>query len=187
MDNLKSANISFILALLRADSPLSGYTIYFLPRDSLYVLLLYFWIIIPQFVICACALIPLVVSNLLQPHGLYLARLLCPWGFSRQELPSSICNTALQLCSLCRTFYVKLTIVLKFGFPGSYLATLRIQKWRNRITCTWNLKKWYKFLQSINRPPNKEDKLMITKGERAWGKYSEYIYRLYIFVFMGIF
>ena len=26
-----------------------------------------------------------VVSNSLQPHGLYPARLLCPWGFSRQE------------------------------------------------------------------------------------------------------
>ena len=144
MDNLKSANISFILALLRADSPLSGYTIYFSPGDSLYLLLLYFWIIIPQFVICACVLSPSVVSVLLRPHGLQPARLLCPWGFSRQELPS-ICNTALQFCSLCRTFYVKLIIVLKFGFPGSYLATLHIQKWRNGITCTWNLKKWYKF------------------------------------------
>ena len=32
----------------------------------------------------------LVVSNSLQPHGLYAARLLCPWGFSRQEYWSEL-------------------------------------------------------------------------------------------------
>ena len=26
-----------------------------------------------------------VTSDSLQPHGLWLARLLCPWGFSKQE------------------------------------------------------------------------------------------------------
>ena len=31
-----------------------------------------------------------VVSNSLQPHGLYPARLLCPWGFSRQEYWSGL-------------------------------------------------------------------------------------------------
>ena len=31
-----------------------------------------------------------VVSDSLQPHGLYPARLLCPWGFSRQEYQSRL-------------------------------------------------------------------------------------------------
>ena len=31
-----------------------------------------------------------VVSNSVQPHGLYLARLLCPWGFSRQDYWSGL-------------------------------------------------------------------------------------------------
>ena len=31
-----------------------------------------------------------VVSNSLQPHGLQAARLLCPWGFSRQEYWSGL-------------------------------------------------------------------------------------------------
>ena len=36
--------------------------------------------------ICICALLSRsVMSNSLQPHGLQLARLLCPWGFSRPE------------------------------------------------------------------------------------------------------
>ena len=32
----------------------------------------------------------LVKSDSLQPHGLYPARLLCPWGFSRQEYWSGL-------------------------------------------------------------------------------------------------
>ena len=32
-----------------------------------------------------CVLSRSVLSNSLQPHGLQPARLLCPWGFSRQE------------------------------------------------------------------------------------------------------
>ena len=36
--------------------------------------------------ICICALLSRsVMSDSLQPHGLQLARLLCPWGFSRPE------------------------------------------------------------------------------------------------------
>ena len=31
-----------------------------------------------------------VVSNSLRPHGLQFARLLCPWGFSRQEYWSGL-------------------------------------------------------------------------------------------------
>ena len=31
-----------------------------------------------------------VVSDSLRPHGLQLARLLCPWGFSRQEYWSGL-------------------------------------------------------------------------------------------------
>ena len=41
----------------------------------------------------ACAVLCLVasvVSNSLQPHGLQPARLLCPWGFSRQEYWSGL-------------------------------------------------------------------------------------------------
>ena len=35
---------------------------------------------------CMCAVLRCsVVSNSLQPHGLLPTRLLCPWGFSRQE------------------------------------------------------------------------------------------------------
>ena len=38
-----------------------------------------------------CALLNYsVVSNSLQPHGLYPARLLCPWGFPRQEYWSGL-------------------------------------------------------------------------------------------------
>ena len=36
---------------------------------------------------CACCS---VVSDPLQPHGLQPARLLCPWGFSRQEYQSGL-------------------------------------------------------------------------------------------------
>ena len=40
----------------------------------------------PIFKVLLCAVLsPLVTSNSLQPHGLQPARLLCPWGFSRQE------------------------------------------------------------------------------------------------------
>ena len=35
--------------------------------------------------VCVCVLSHLVMSDSLQPHGLQPARLLCPWGFSRQE------------------------------------------------------------------------------------------------------
>ena len=35
--------------------------------------------------ICCCCWVVSVVSNSLQPHQLWPARLLCPWGFSRQE------------------------------------------------------------------------------------------------------
>ena len=34
---------------------------------------------------CVCMLSHSVVSDYLRPHGLQPARLLCPWGFSRQE------------------------------------------------------------------------------------------------------
>ena len=39
--------------------------------------------------ICA-VLSPSVVSDSLRPHGLQPARLLCPWGFSRQEYWSGL-------------------------------------------------------------------------------------------------
>ena len=39
---------------------------------------------------CAHTLNCLVVSDFQQPHGLQLARLLCPWGFSRQEYWSRV-------------------------------------------------------------------------------------------------
>ena len=39
------------------------------------------WFQDPLSVVFSC----LAVSNPLRPHGLYLTRLLCPWGFSRQE------------------------------------------------------------------------------------------------------
>ena len=35
--------------------------------------------------VCLCVLSHSVVSNSLQSHGLQPTRLLCPWGFSRQE------------------------------------------------------------------------------------------------------
>ena len=35
--------------------------------------------------VCMCVCECSVVSDSLQPHGLYPARLMCPWGFSRQE------------------------------------------------------------------------------------------------------
>ena len=37
-----------------------------------------------------CVLSPSVMFNSLQPHGLQPARLLCPWGFSRQEYWSGL-------------------------------------------------------------------------------------------------
>ena len=38
-----------------------------------------------------------VMSDFLQPHGLYPTRLLCPWGFSRQEYQSAMgCHALLQ-------------------------------------------------------------------------------------------
>ena len=36
-------------------------------------------------IVFMCVVSPLVVSDSLWTHGLNLARLLCPWGFSRQE------------------------------------------------------------------------------------------------------
>ena len=37
-----------------------------------------------------CVLSRSVLSNSLHPHGLYPARLLCPWNFSRQEYWSGL-------------------------------------------------------------------------------------------------
>ena len=39
---------------------------------------------------CVCVLSHSVMSNSLQPHGLQPARLLCLWGFSRQEYWSGL-------------------------------------------------------------------------------------------------
>ena len=39
-----------------------------------------FWLMIP---LLSAVLSHSVMSDSLQPHGLYPARLLCPWGFSR--------------------------------------------------------------------------------------------------------
>ena len=39
---------------------------------------------------CCAVLSHLVMSNSLWPHGLQPARLLCPWGFSRQEYWSGL-------------------------------------------------------------------------------------------------
>ena len=40
--------------------------------------------------LCCAVLSRSVVSNSLRPHGLQPARLLCPWGFSRQEYWSGL-------------------------------------------------------------------------------------------------
>ena len=41
--------------------------------------------------VCVCVCVSRsVVSNFLRPHRLYPARLLCPWGFSRQEYWSGL-------------------------------------------------------------------------------------------------
>ena len=41
-------------------------------------------------VLRVCVLSHSVMSHSLQPHGLQLARLLCPWGFPRQEYWSGL-------------------------------------------------------------------------------------------------
>ena len=41
-------------------------------------------------VLCAVCLSPSVVSDSLQPHGMQPARLLCPWGFSKQVYQSGL-------------------------------------------------------------------------------------------------
>ena len=54
-----------------------------------------------------CCAVCLVVSDSLQPHGLQSARLLCPWGFSRQEYwnglpsppPEDLTNPGIELRS----------------------------------------------------------------------------------------
>ena len=40
------------------------------------------------------------------------------------------------------------------------------------IAYMWNLKKWYKwtYLKNRDRLPDIENKLMVTKGERGWGR-----------------
>ena len=47
-----------------------------------------------------------VVSNLLRHHGLQPSRLLCPWGFSRQEywsgLPGAISNREVSEGNFCK-------------------------------------------------------------------------------------
>ena len=43
-----------------------------------------------MFGLCCAVLSRLVMSNSLQPHGLQPARLLSPWGFSRQEYLSGL-------------------------------------------------------------------------------------------------
>ena len=40
--------------------------------------------------LCAAVLCRSAVSNSLGPHGLWPTRLLCPWGFSRQEYSSGL-------------------------------------------------------------------------------------------------
>ena len=42
------------------------------------------------FLCCCCCLTASVVSDSVQPYGLQPARLLCPWGFSRQEYWSGL-------------------------------------------------------------------------------------------------
>ena len=49
------------------------------PRDTAS---LHFW---PFLILCVCVLSCSVMSKSLWPHGLQPTRLLCPWGFSRQE------------------------------------------------------------------------------------------------------
>ena len=56
-------------------------------------LFLFSWIHFPEVFpnrLCCAVLSRLVVSHPLWPHGLYPARLLCPWGFSRQEYWSGL-------------------------------------------------------------------------------------------------
>ena len=58
---------------------------------------------------CVCVLSHSVMSNSLQPSGLQPARLLCPWGFSRQEYwsglpcppPGDLPDQGSNLCLLC--------------------------------------------------------------------------------------
>ena len=45
---------------------------------------------------CVCVISRSAMSNSLQPHGLQSARLLCPWGFSRQEYWSGLPCLPLQ-------------------------------------------------------------------------------------------
>ena len=55
------------------------------------------WPMSPYLILCCvCVISCSVISNSLQPHGLQSARLLCPWGFSRQEYWSGLPCLPLQ-------------------------------------------------------------------------------------------
>ena len=48
-----------------------------------------------SFLVCVRVLCRLVVSNSLQPHGLYPPKLLCPWNFPGKN-PGAACHFLLQ-------------------------------------------------------------------------------------------
>ena len=53
-----------------------------------------------SFLLCCCVLSLSVISNSVRPHGLQPARLLYPWGFSRQEYWSGLtCPPRGDLCN----------------------------------------------------------------------------------------
>ena len=51
---------------------------------------MFVWSCVVCVCVSVCVLSRSVVSDSLRPHGLYPARLLCPWGFSRQEYWSGL-------------------------------------------------------------------------------------------------
>ena len=77
---------------------------------------------------CPCEGLRWVVSDSLWPHGLYPARPLCPWGFSRQECwgglprlpPGDLSNPGSRPRAVSSSFWhLPVTLGISSGFPGS--------------------------------------------------------------------
>ena len=67
---------------------------------------------------------------------------------------------------------IKKDEIMPFAATWSEVSQAEKDKYRITITYMWNLKKSYKstYLQNRNRPIDKENKLMITNGEKVRGR-----------------
>ena len=117
---------------------------------------------------CVYVLSHSVVSDSLRPHGLQPARLLCPWGFSRQEhwselpCPSTPFINAMQL--ICMILMTSSWEIYSPHFLNNGIAS-----WRNAIIYTSFL--WSQYCLYHNHGQAREWREM-TEILYKWNKYN---------------